>query len=134
MPKIAVLLFSLFALNASAFAFETALPPLSESPAFQQFSKQPKSELSKLIFLLNRFKESRVTVFYDKHQYTAAEASKIAKDYLVRHYHKEPAEYWIRNYLHKTPKGNEILVKGTDADIRHALDLALQELKTLEAS
>ena len=122
----------LFLLSSSAFAFETALPPLQDSPAYQQFSKQPKSELAKLVFLLNRFKEAKSTVIYDSNSYTAQEASKLAKDFLMRNYHKETAEYWVKNYCHKTKKGNVILLKGSDEDTKPALELALEELTMLE--
>ena len=113
-------------------AFETALPLLESSPAFKQFEKQPKSELAKLIFLLSRFKEAKTTVIYDSREYTAAEASRLAKDYLVRHYHKETADYWIRKYCYKTDSGNLIQLKGADSEMRPALEFSLAELKALE--
>lgn len=123
-----------FLISGPVFAFQTELPPLQESPAFKQFSKQPQTELAKLIFLLNRFKESKVTVVYDSHSYPAPDAVKKAMNYLKRHYHKETAEYWIRNYCHKTKSGKEILLKNSTAETRSALNFALDELKKLETA
>ena len=133
MKKAIRILFLLFLIPISGFAFESSLPPLVESAAYKQFSRQPANDLSKLIFLLNRFKDAKVQVIYDQHQYDAIEASRLAKDYLRRNYHKEPAEYWVRNYCSKTKKGNLIYLKDGNGKLLPAIELALQELKALDS-
>ena len=119
-------------MSVSAYAFDISLPPPQQSQAYQQFVKQPKSELSKLIYLLNRLKGATGEVIYDGHHYEAGEAVRITKDYLLKNYHKETADYWIKRYCYKSEAGQVILVKAPDGESRPVSDVVLEELTVLE--
>lgn len=105
---------------------------MAESKAFQLYSKQPKSELSKLLFLMNRFKESKALVLYNGYEYQAPEAMRLARNYLMKKYKKEEAAFWVKKYCYKTNSGSVILLKAPDGKTRPALDVAVEELATLE--
>lgn len=113
-------------------AFEASLPPVEEAPAFRQYKMQPKSELAKINFLFNHFSKADLTVIYDQREYQMKEAIKLAKDYLYKHYHKEPAEYWIKNYCYKSNGGAVIKFKDKDGVTKPLRDVALEELRALE--
>lgn len=103
-----------------------------ESVAFKQYTKQPKTEMAKINFLFNRLNKSPMKVLYDGHEYEMPEAMKIAKSYLFKHYKKESAEHWIKNYCYKTDNGNVILFKLSDGQKVPVREVALQELNALE--
>ena len=132
--RIVVFAALLTGVTCAAWAFEASLPSLEKSPAYEQFSRQKASELSKLLFLLNRFREAQVKVVYDGHYYEAPEAVRLAKNYLMKNYRKEKADYWIRKYCYKTEGGNVILLKDTGGKMKPAQDFALEELAALEHS
>lgn len=130
----------LFALGMTLFskksfasvAAEIIPSQAQESMAFKQYQKQPKSEMAKINYLFNRLNKSPMKVLYDGHEYEMSEAMKIAKNYLFKHYKKEPADYWIKNYCYKTDNGNVILFKLTDGSKVPVREVALQELSGLE--
>lgn len=115
-----------------AGAFEPALPALTESQAYKLYTRQPKSELSKLLYLMNRFKEGNLQVVYNGQHYASDEAFRIARDFLRKNYKKESAEYWIKKYCTRTDKGSVILFKDAKNQTRPAADAAMEELKNIQ--
>src|SRR5258708_861222 len=91
------------------FSFDLSLPPAQEDPAYKQYQKQSQSELAKINYLFNRFSRAPLEVLYDSYDYKMPEAIKMAKSYLYQHYHKEKAEYWIKNYCYRSDGGQVIL-------------------------
>lgn len=113
--------------------FQVSLPPVKESQAYQMFVKRPLSELSRLIYLIDRFKDADVKVIYEGDHYEAEYAARVAKKFLLKNYRKESAEYWIKTYCHRAEKsGKFILFEAPDGSFRSARDVLLDELKVLE--
>ncbi len=133
--KQTVVFFALFlGLAFPLQAFEAALPAMSDSQAYKLYARQPKSELSKLLYLMNRFKEGRVGVIYNGQHYKSEEAFRIARDFLRKNYKKESAEFWIKKYCTRTDKGGVILFKDANNDTRPAAEAAMEELQALEGA
>ena len=122
------------AAQTAVAAFNLALPPMQESMAFKQFSRQPKSELAKLNYLLTRFQEAEAQVVYDGHHYEVDEAIRLAKTFLYKRYNREPADYWVKKYCYKTDHGNVILFKTEDGTTNPMRELVLDELVRLNES
>jgi hypothetical protein len=117
----------------AAAAFDLTLPPVKESEAYRKFLKRPKNELSKLLYLIDRYKDTKIKVIYDGFHYDAAHTARVTKKFLFGNYKNESALHWINAYCHRTdPRGNLILVKTPDGDVREARDLLLAELEILE--
>jgi hypothetical protein len=115
------------------YAFDPGFPVQAESKAYKQWKNQPKSELADLLYLLNRLNESTMIVIYDGVEYKADKAARLAKNFLVKNYHKESAEYWIQNYCYKSQTGQSIIqVRSTDGTIRPARDVIIEELAILK--
>lgn len=124
----------LIGLHAGAvFAFNYQLPPLEDSPAYRQFSRRPPSELTKLLYLIDRFRDTQVTVVYNGSNYDAREAARIAKKFLMSNYKKETAEFWVRKYCFRSEPANRwILFKAPDGSVAKAGEILLAELQRLD--
>lgn len=121
-------------LAAAAAQAEPALKPIKESYAYQQFSRRKATELSKLLYLLDRFKDSEYHVLYDGMEYDAVTALKYARQYVAKHYRQEKASEWLqKNAYRSVQQGNIIYIKEPDATTRILRDVLLEELQTLEA-
>ncbi len=115
--------------STNAFA---ALPPIGESQAFERYKKRIKTELSKLIFLLDRFNSPEMEIKIDGNTYRAEQAFPFAKAFLAVYYHKEKAEVWIQKYCYRSPFTNQVMlgcIKGEKCV--PGRDLLLEELKAL---
>jgi hypothetical protein len=89
--------------------------PLAESRAFLQYQRRPKNDLSKLLFLIDRFGQSKVEIVYDGFHFPAAQAAGVARWFLARNYKKQTPEQWIFQWCNTTvPRGKIILVKLPD--------------------
>lgn len=114
-------------------ALYPSFTPLHESAAYQQFRNRPVSELSKLIYLIDRFGASDIEVLYDGHYFSAVFSARVARWFLSRHYRRENTEQWIMRWCNTTvPAGNLIWVKLPDGKFALAREILLQELKDLE--
>lgn len=133
------LVFLTAAVNALGEGFasaESLLPSLRDSEAYQQYSKRPETEMSKLFYLLDRFKEFDFRVIYDGTEYDAGWALREAKKYVTRHYNKKDrAADWIKQHSYRSPSGGQIIyLKLTNGRKRMVLrDLLLEELEALGA-
>ena len=122
------LLVSLFCADA-AFA---GLPPIEESRAFQKYKKRVKTELSRLIYLLDRFNTSDIEIKIDGNTYRSELAFPFAKAFLAVYYKKEKAELWIQKYCYRSPFTNEIMLGCVkDEKCIPGRDLLLNELEVL---
>lgn len=110
------------------------MEPLKSSPAYQQYQRRPKSELSKLLFLMDRFKGSPAEVVYDGSHYDSSFALKNAKAYIAKNYKKnQRAELWVREHAYRSDPGRQlILFKYPDGNTRPLRDVLLEELAGLE--
>ncbi len=134
------LLFAVCAWTGNAIAKEAAMPtvtvlePLKTSAAFNQYQKRPKSELSKLIFLMDRFRGCPAEVIYNGSHYDSEFALKTAKAYMAKHYKKkQPAETWIRENAYRSEPGRQVILykepQGAPRPLRDVLLGELEELK-----
>jgi len=112
----------------------SALGPLKTSAAFSQYQKRPKTELSKLIFLMDRFKGCPAEVIYDGQHYDSDFALKAAKSYKASHNKKkQAAEEWIRENAYRSDPGRQvILYKEPKREPRPLRDILLGELEALK--
>ncbi len=125
------LLLTLF--SAQQLVWAESMPSIEKSEAFQRYSRRPTTELSKLIFLIDRYKNSELKVMYDGHEYTAVESAGYAKTFLSKNYKKGAADYWVKNHCYRTePAGNIIYVKFSDGSKRPLKDILLEDLGRLQ--
>ena len=110
-----------------------AFPSLRESGAYQQFKLRPVSDLSRLIFLIDRFSDTGVEILYDGSYYKAKFAARIALWFLSTHYKKETPEQWIMRWCNvSVPANNLIWVKLPGGKVRLAREVLMEELKALD--
>ena len=122
---------SLFA--QGIFAVEQWPAPPTQSQAYKQFTSRPYSELSKIIYLIDRFGDAGIEILYDGHYYQARFAKQVARWFLFHRYKKETAEQWIQVWCHKSVfSGNLIWVKLADKSMHPAREVLLEELKALD--
>ncbi len=126
-----ILLFTAASLSYAAPASEPILKPYKESQAYKQYERRPKNELSKLIYVMDRYKGSSYKVVFNNVEYESAEALKYAKSYVAKHYHKENAESWIKDHAYKAPSGDVIYIKDTAGKLTPLRDALVAELKPL---
>lgn len=139
LPVASAMFLTLIAFNPDLLAAAEKKQPDSEftsiedSPAFEQFLMRPKSELSKVLFLIERFGDQPVEIRYDHHYYTAEFSARVARWFLTRNYKKETAHQWIMKWCNRSvPGGNLIWVKLPSGKNRMAREVLLQELNDLE--
>ena len=134
-----IVLISLFlaattGMNAWAAALDF-LPPVRKSEAYRLYKKRPSSELSRIIYLIDRCKGTELKVLYDGSFYTAEIAVPIARWFLSVYYRKQTAEQWVKQYCTSTiPYGNPIRFKLPDNTFRLSRDFLLEELAALKTA
>lgn len=107
--------------------------PPAESKAFQQFKLRPISDLSKLIYLIDRFVDSDVQVMYENHYYPAFFAARVARAFLPAHYKDEKPEAWIMQWCSTSfPSGAPIWMKFSDGSFKLGREVMIAELKLLD--
>ena len=120
--------------DPAAAASVPVLEPLKTSAAYQQYQRRPKTELSKLIFLMDRFKGCPAEVIYNGSHYDSDFALKNAKAYMAVHYKKkQAAEEWIRENAYRSDPGREvILYKEPNRAPKPLRDVLLEQLEALK--
>jgi hypothetical protein len=121
-----------FSSNHKAQPKNDWLPPLKESFAYKQFALRPYSDLSKLVYLIDRFMEADIQILYDGHYYSAKFAKQVARWFLISHYKKEKPEKWVMQWCNKTMSGNLIWVKFSDGTLQPSREILINELKVIE--
>lgn len=107
--------------------------PVVESKAYLAYKKRPQSELSKLIYLIDRFVDVDGQVLYEGHYYPISMAARVARLYLITNYKNETVEYWIKHWVTTSyPSGERIYGKFSDGKSRLAGEVASEEYKLFE--
>lgn len=115
-------------LASSAFARE----PIQDSKAFKKYQNRSPSELSKLVFLLDRFNTPETEIQIEGNIYTSEEAFPFGKDYLKKNYSDEKAVDWLREHCYRTKGANEIIyVRLKGGEFRPFRDVMIEELENL---
>jgi len=119
-------------ITGTVHASEAIFVPIKKSNAYAKFLKRPQSELSKLIFLIDRFQESDVLVIYDGYEHDPGDAALQAKKYLRKNYqNKMDAERWLKVHSYRSDSGNVMIFKYPDGDTRPVRDVLLEQLDLL---
>ncbi len=127
-------LFLFYAPFCHADSASGILVPYQQSPAYQQYQKRPKSELSKILYLMDRFRERRdFKVVLSQVEYDSEQSLKYAKDYIARHYHQEKAKEWVMENAYRGSDGNIFYLKYPDGQQKILRDALVEELKRIEA-
>lgn len=108
-------------------------PPIFESKAYQQFKTRPVSDLSKLIYLIDRFGGTKIEIVYNGHYYKAVFVASLAKFFLTQNYKKETVNEWIMKWCNVSiPSGNLIWVRFPDNKFKLSRDVLKGEMAELE--
>lgn len=111
---------------------QSSIPDIQTTYAYSQYSLRPKSELSKLIFLIDLYRDSDVQVIYDGIENPSDVALSYARKYIGENYQKEKAENWIKKHAYRAKgSGQVIYVKFTDGSVIPLRDLLLEQLNRL---
>ncbi len=145
-PPSASALLILLLLSSNLFASEVAVPqpaapglqipdPIMQSRALQRFQNRPLSELSKLLYLVDRLGETDVQIVYEKNTYYSKLVLPVARWYVSQHYDKkDSAEDWLSKWCYRSlGSGEPVWVKYKDGSLRSARDLLLEELDQLDS-
>lgn len=112
------------------------IPVLAEekrkSPAYQQYKKRPVSDLSKLIYLGDRLKESGLLIVHDHVTYEPKKIAPLVTLYVRMNYKKEKVDEWILKHAYRNGSTFAVIfIKNLDGSLTPLRDYLLQELKTL---
>lgn len=119
---------------ALAAAHVFALEPIPESAAFKKYQNRSPSELSKLIYLLDRFNTPETEIRIDGNIYSSEKAFPYGKGYLAKNYNKESAEDWLRKHCYRTKESNQVIyIRVGGSDFRPFRDVLIEELETMKA-
>ena len=113
----------------------SGLGPVQDSAAYKQYVlRSNPSELSKLIYLMDRFQGAKdLEVSYEGNFYDIETARREARQYIAKNYRQETAGRFIQDHAYRPKFGNGILyVKYPDGTTRPLRDILLEELKVLE--
>lgn len=132
--KKSIFVFSLLMVCASLgyAAVDAKLPASPQTTAYHKYKNRPKNELSKLIYLMDRFKGTGYKVLYNQMEYDSATALQQAKNYIAKHYQQENAEAWVREHAYRSAAGEIIYLHFEDGKKEILRDALVRELKTLK--
>ena len=117
----------------ASVVFAQGLGAFQDSNAFKQYETRPRTELSKLIYLLDRFNAPGVEIKIDGNVYSTDKAFPYSKGYLAKNYKKETAEAWIRTHCYRSMDGNKVIyMRVGGGDFRPLRDMLIEELKILK--
>lgn len=117
----------------SALSADADLLDSERAKAVEQYRRRPESDRSKLIYLMERFRDTDVQVVYDGYNYGARESAVHARQYIARHYKKGRAGDWVREHAYRSNPGGQIIyLKFPDGRIQTLRDVLLEELTMLE--
>lgn len=132
----------LFCLTTAAFAQELGtyglypgIGKLEDSDAYQQYLLRPRSEYSKLLFLIDRLGVvSDVDVLYDGIHYKMDFIAPFARIFLSRNYHDETAQDWVMKWCNRSVRLSELIwVDLPNRKVKLAREILIGELKALDA-
>lgn len=113
---------------------ELGLCSIKESAAYRQYLNRPACEYSKVIYLIERFKNLPYEVVYDGMHYKIKNVAGIVGAFLRFNYKKDcSAKDWVLKYANRSVVRNElILLKLDNGKTYRAGEILLQELENLE--
>ena len=112
---------------------DDGLRPVEESQSFQDYLKKPKTDLSKLIFAIDYYRNEPVMVRFDDVDYPVQFAYPIGLVYLLTYYKNEKPEAWIKKNCYRSPTANKIMYfKYPDGSYREVRETALELIRKLE--
>jgi len=118
--------------GGTVMAEEYALAPHTDSFAFKQYQLRPKSELSKLYYLMDRYNGSSFKVLYDGAEYESGAALRYAKSYVSKHYRKQTARDWVSEHAYRSGSGRAIYLKSPEGKNILLRDALIKELAPIE--
>lgn len=115
-------------------AFLKHLPELEGTHAYAQYRSRPENELSKMIYLIDRFSETDAEILYSGKTFKTGAVARIARWFVkTRYTQSDRAESWINKWCHRTiPEGEMIWVRYQGGRYFSARDILLADLETLE--
>jgi len=130
-PLIAALLFSL--LLPGPFLAAYTERPIRDTEAYKQFSQKPQNDFSKMIFLMNYYRDAPFSIIFDGSEYSPEFAFPFAQVYLFTHYRNEKAEKWIKKHCYRSIFGQNIIyLRFPNGRYEPARDVILRDLAQLE--
>lgn len=110
------------------------LSPLEDSEAYKQYKLRPQSDFSKMLYLIDRFKESNFEVLYEGHYFGSVFAANFSRWFLSKNYKNEPLDEFIMSWCNRTFLKKELIwIKLPDGAFRLGREVLQEELKNLEA-
>lgn len=89
-------------------------------------------ELAKLLLVTEQYRNSNLTVIFERSEYDINSAVDRARGFLLKTYRGEPAESWVKTYLARSgTRGDVIYLKSPDGSRRPLQDVLLEELRNL---
>ncbi len=128
------LVLALLSFLPQSFSADFGIQPIAESQAYQKFLNRPKNEISKLSFLIDRFRDMGVIVIYEGHEFDAEKAAQFAKKYLKENYKPGDgsAESWIKLHCYRSEASKEVIqMRFPDKKEKPVRDVLLEELTEL---
>lgn len=127
----AVILLTL-CINASVFILPAQAGPSGKtSAAYTNYQKRPKTELSKLIYLMDYFRGTGYQVIFNNQYYDSATSLQHAKNYIAKHYRNENAAHWVSDNAYRSNGGQVIYLVSPDGKKEILRDALVRELKAL---
>jgi hypothetical protein len=100
-----------------------------DTRAYQQYARRPKTEFSKLIYLMEILKTGDQKILYNNRPYEPKQIVGLVKAFIALNYKKEKAEDWIKaNAYRSRSKGLIIYVLQPDGTKQPLRDRLLEEL------
>ena len=111
------------------------LSSMEDSKAYKQYViRKSDTELSKLIYLMDRFRDAEFEIKYSRSWYGADEAMMEARKFLQKNYKKESAEKFIKMHTYRPYGKSDILyIKFPNSEIHILRDVLLKELELLNS-
>lgn len=108
-------------------------PSIRESKAYKKFAVRPLSDLSKILYLIDRFAESDIRILYENQSYTAPFATTVSRWFLARNYKKQTPEEWVRQWCSHSVFSNKLIyIKLNTGEFLLAKDVLLGEIEALD--
>lgn len=120
----------------NAETFLNQLPGLEETRAYEQYRARPENELSKMLYLIDRFGETNAEIIYGGKSFKTGMVARVARWFIKTHYkNDEKAVGWINQWCYRTiPHGEMIWVKDSSGSFFSARDILLADLGHLESA
>jgi hypothetical protein len=107
------------------------LPGVAQASAAKPQDKSLQ-ELSKLLSVLEQFRNTSLKVIFDGIEYDINLAVKRAKQLIRKHFRSGPASIWVKNNLYLSPFKREVIyLKFPDGGMRPLRDVILERLQRL---